>query len=115
MKVEMIRRRRRRVPCKENVVVVKTDAFDEQVQPNVDRVDFALALAMVHEVPNPVALFKDIHRALRAGGKVLFAEPSGHVRAKVFEASLAQAAGVGFAVEPGPGIRRFHAAILKRS
>lgn len=78
------------------------------------RVDFALAFAMVHEVPDSTALLKDIHRALKPGGRLLFAEPVGHVQAKAFEASLEQAKGAGFVVESGPSIRRSHTAVLSR-
>ncbi len=78
------------------------------------RVDFALAFAMVHEVPEPKALFKDIHRALKPAGKLLFAEPAGHVAANAFEASLRQATEAGFVVEKGPSVRRFHTALLVR-
>jgi len=78
------------------------------------RVDFALAFAMVHEVPDPAALFKDIHHALKSGGKLLFAEPAGHVWPKAFEASLEQAKEAGFVIETGPKLRRFHSAVLKR-
>jgi len=75
------------------------------------RVDFALAFAMVHEVPNPVALFQDIHGALKPGGKLLFCEPSGHVRPKAFEASLEQAREAGFETEAGPRVGRFHTSV----
>jgi SAM-dependent methyltransferase len=79
------------------------------------KVDFALAFAMVHEVTNPAALFADIHNALKPGGKLLIAEPVGHVRAAAFEASLAQAGQAGLRVESRPTIRRSHAAVLVRS
>jgi SAM-dependent methyltransferase len=78
------------------------------------RVDFALAVAMVHEVPNPAALFKDIYDALKPGGKLLFAEPSVHVRAKAFEASLEQATKEGLLVDSRPAIRRCDSAVLVR-
>jgi ubiquinone/menaquinone biosynthesis C-methylase UbiE len=77
-------------------------------------VDFALAFAMVHEVPNPDGLFADLHRALKPGGKLLVAEPAGRVRADAFEASLERARGAGFLIEKRPPIRRFHAAVLQR-
>jgi ubiquinone/menaquinone biosynthesis C-methylase UbiE len=78
------------------------------------RIDFALAFAMVHEVSNQAALLSDIYRALKPGGELLFAEPSGHVPAKAFEASLARARETGFVVETGPSIRRSQTAVLKR-
>jgi SAM-dependent methyltransferase len=78
------------------------------------KVDFALAFAMVHEVPNPAALFADIHDALKPGGKVLFAEPAGHVRVEDFQLSLDQAGKAGFVIESRPTIRRSQAAVLVR-
>jgi SAM-dependent methyltransferase len=79
------------------------------------RLDFALAFAMVHEVPNPAALFKDIYRALKPAGKLLFAEPAGHVQTEAFEGSPQQAKDVGFVIEKGPQLRRFHSAVLVRA
>jgi ubiquinone/menaquinone biosynthesis C-methylase UbiE len=78
------------------------------------QVDFALAFAMVHEVPCPAALFGDIYAALKPGGKLLFAEPTGHVGAEEFEASAEQARKVGFVVESRPTIWRSRAAVLVR-
>ncbi len=79
------------------------------------KVDFGLAFAMVHEVPNPAALFSDIHDALKPGGKLLFAEPAGHVSPEAFSVSLEQARAAGLAPDSRPSIRRCHAAVLVRS
>ncbi len=79
------------------------------------KVDFALAFAMVHEVTDPVALFTDIRNSLISGGKLLFAEPAGHVRAEAFEASLVQARQAGLEVESRPIVRRSRAAVLVHS
>ncbi len=78
-------------------------------------VDFALAFAMVHEVPNSAALFTDIRNALKSGGKLLFAEPKGHVPLPAFESSCKLATDSGFALESRPAIRRSHAAVLIRA
>ncbi len=86
-----------------------------EIEDYAGRVDFALAFAMVHEVPEPAALFRDMYRALKPEGKLLFAEPAGHVLANAFEASLTQARKAGFAVQSGPSIRRFHAIVLRRA
>ena len=76
------------------------------------RVDFALAFAMVHEVPKPRTLLADIYDALRAGGKLLLAEPKGHVRSEAFETTLGLARESGFALNSRPAIRRSHSAVL---
>jgi len=68
-------------------------------------VDFALAFAMVHEVPDA---------ALRPGGNVLVAEPVFHVTKKEFAASIAKAEAAGLRVEARPAIRISHAALLSK-
>ena len=78
------------------------------------KVDFALAFAMVHEVPKPDVLFADIRDALKAGGQLLFAEPAGHVRIEAFERNLELARSAGFTLRSWPVIRRSHAAVLER-
>jgi SAM-dependent methyltransferase len=51
-------------------------------------VDFVFAFAMVHEVPDAARLFAEVAAALRPGGVLLFAEPTGHVGAARFAAAL---------------------------
>lgn len=77
-------------------------------------VDFALAFAMVHEVPNAKVLLADLHDALKPGAKLLFAEPVGHVSSDAFNATLAEAKHAGFTVESRPTIRRSQAVVLAR-
>jgi len=77
-------------------------------------VDFALAFALVHEVPDAEAFFEQIHAALRPGGTCLVAEPKGHVREKRFEETLAAAKKTGLELGERPEIRRSHAALLNR-
>ena len=76
------------------------------------KVDFALAFALVHEVPDAEAFFAQIRAALRPGGTCLTAEPTGHVSKKRFEETLAAAGRAGFKVSARPEIRRSHAALL---
>ena len=41
-----------------------------------EAVDFALAFAVVHEVPNPSEFFSELYATIKATGRVLVAEPS---------------------------------------
>lgn len=77
-------------------------------------VDFALAFAVVHETPSVEGFFRDVAGALKPGGLVLFAEPSGHVNAEKFEKELEAARAAGLEVVDRPGIRRSLAAVLKK-
>ena len=79
-----------------------------------DRVDFALAFAMVHEVPDAATLFSEIHGALKPGGTVLVAEPKGHVTREGFEASVSAAVQSGFEIVEKPIIRLSHAVLLSK-
>lgn len=65
-------------------------------------VDFVLAFYMVHEVPNPEALFRELRSILKPNGKMLIVEPKIHVSQKAFEVMLNQLAGMGFEVLEQP-------------
>ena len=77
-------------------------------------VDFALAFAMVHEVPDARRLFTEVHALLAPGAGLLVAEPRGHVEPRAFEATLAAARAAGFEERDRPRIRSNHAAYLVR-
>ena len=42
-------------------------------------VDFAAALHVVHEVPDPTSFLTEVRKALKPGSKLLVVEPRGHV------------------------------------
>jgi len=76
------------------------------------RVDFTLAFAMVHEVPDPARFFAEVFAALKPGAKLLLAEPKGHVNERQFAETLELAARSGLRTESRPVIRASHAALL---
>lgn len=78
-------------------------------------VDFALAFAVVHEMPSPPAFFGEAAAALKPGGLLLFAEPAGHVKPEAFEDELKAAKAAGLAEIGRPSIRRTIAAVLKKA
>lgn len=78
------------------------------------KVDFTLAMAVVHETPGPGWFFKQLAGAMKPGGVVLLAEPSGHVKDDEFQAELEAAAAAGFAIVETPTMRHLHAAVLKK-
>jgi ubiquinone/menaquinone biosynthesis C-methylase UbiE len=67
--------------------------------------DFALAFWMVHEVPSQRALLAEVRAALRPTGRLLIAEPKGHVSARRFEATVERARAAGFAISEAPRVR----------
>jgi ubiquinone/menaquinone biosynthesis C-methylase UbiE len=79
-----------------------------------EEVDFALLVAVVHEVPDPAKLFSEIQRMLKPGGKALVVEPKGRVSAKDLETTVSMAVQSGFEAVQRPEIRRSRAAVLSK-
>jgi 2-polyprenyl-3-methyl-5-hydroxy-6-metoxy-1,4-benzoquinol methylase len=63
-----------------------------------DKLDFLLLFAVAHEVPDKKQLFHDLYKMLKPGGRILFAEPKGHVKPADFEKSLQLAKEAGLTV-----------------
>jgi cyclopropane fatty-acyl-phospholipid synthase-like methyltransferase len=78
------------------------------------KVDFVLAMAMVHEMPSSGRFFTEVAQAMKPGATLLLAEPSGHVKKDAFEAELQDAAAAGLEVTDRPVISRSQAALLKK-
>ncbi len=79
-----------------------------------ESVDFVLAFAVVHEVPNQKKLFSELCSIIKPGGILLLAEPTGHIRDFEFQRTLDVAFGSGFEQFPVPGIWKSHTALLKK-
>lgn len=77
-------------------------------------VDFALLYAMVHEVPGPEALFREVAGALKPGGKLLFVEPAGHVNAAHFEAEVEFARRAGLEEVSRPEVPKNRAVLFSK-
>jgi ubiquinone/menaquinone biosynthesis C-methylase UbiE len=74
--------------------------------------DFALAFAVVHEVPDAAALLLQIRAAVKEEGRLLLAEPKGHVSAADFQKSVELAEQAGFAGVETLSIRGSRADLL---
>lgn len=62
-------------------------------------VDFAAALHVVHEMPDPGIFFDQVRKALRPGGRLLVVEPRGHVSVEEFSRMVAFSERAGFTVD----------------
>ena len=79
------------------------------------QVDFALAFAVIHEVTDPRTYFQELYDLLKNGGRLLFAEPTGHVDPSSFQASLELATSAGFSSVDSPAISWSRAALLEKT
>ena len=110
-----LRRRARREGVLDRMDVRQATPSGLGLQDLDGRVDFALAFAVIHELPDQERFFADVHAALKPGGKVLVAEPRGHVKEPDFRATLQVAAEAGFRVDGKPAIPRSRSAVLLRT
>jgi ubiquinone/menaquinone biosynthesis C-methylase UbiE len=78
------------------------------------KVDFVLAFAMVHELPDQASFFAEAARALKPGAQMLLAEPRGHVTTEDFAKTLALAAQAGLSMGSEPIVRSSRTALLRK-
>lgn len=79
-----------------------------------DKVDFALAFYMVHEVPDAGEFLKEIAEILKPGGRLLFVEPKLHVSLAAFTRTVEMASDLGFSLAGEPKIAGSRSALLER-
>ena len=79
-----------------------------------ERLDFALAFYVIHEVPDHAAFFREISQLLKPGGCLLVVEPVFEVSKKAFETTIEEAVNQG--LTPVSPVRLFlsRAMVLKK-
>ena len=77
--------------------------------------DFILVCYVAHEVPDIPGFFVQLHSALRAGGTLLLAEPTGHITPDEFAETVAAAEKAGLTVIERPEIKKSRAVLLQKS
>jgi len=110
--LEVLRRRAERANLVERLDIRLIKDNDLGIQDLKGEVDFVLAFAMVHEVPDPRKFFSETSAALKPGGRMLLAEPSGHVSEAHFASSVVLAKEAGLSSESLPSIRWSRTALL---
>jgi ubiquinone/menaquinone biosynthesis C-methylase UbiE len=78
------------------------------------KIDFSLAFAVVHEVPDPSGLFAVLSIVMKPSGRVLVAEPKGRVSESDFNDTVSCAQKHGFTVAEAPHIPRCRAVLLEK-
>jgi SAM-dependent methyltransferase len=107
-----LERRARRAGLADRIETRRCTAESLGLADLAGRVDFALIFAVAHEVPDVGKLMAEIAAVLSPQGRALLAEPSGHVSAEEYAASIAAAQATGLTVEAQPAIARSRAALL---
>ncbi len=79
-----------------------------------EEIDFAFAFAVIHEVADASGFFSEIYETIKPTGRLLIAEPKGHVSKKDFEITISAAAQNGFKVIDSPQIARSRVVLLEK-
>jgi ubiquinone/menaquinone biosynthesis C-methylase UbiE len=106
-----MRRRAERQGVAERIVPVQCRSDDIMAR---DQVDFALAMWMVHEVPDREKFFQQVRACLKDEARFLMAEPKWHIKRPRFEAEVELAGKCGLAPITEPRVGLSHAVLLKR-
>ena len=53
-----------------------------------EKIDFAMAIAVIHETPNPALFVKEVCATLKSGALLFVQEPSGHVSDELFKKTI---------------------------
>jgi trans-aconitate methyltransferase len=77
-------------------------------------IDLALALHVLHEIPDLPSTLGQLRDALKPGAALLVVEPRGHVKDADFARELAQAERAGLVIEERTASRRRFSALLRR-
>jgi ubiquinone/menaquinone biosynthesis C-methylase UbiE len=77
-----------------------------------EEIDFAIAFYVVHEIPDVSGFFSQIYKTIKPDGRLLVAEPVGHVSKKDFNATVFAAQQNGLEVIDSPEIRRAYTVVL---
>ena len=109
-----LRRRASRAGLAERIETRVCSASSLGTQDLEGKVDFVLTYAMVHEVPDAAGLLTQIHDVLAPGGRLLIAEPRGHVSKEALEETVAAAERAGLSVIDRPAIKRSRAVLVEK-
>ncbi len=79
-----------------------------------EKIDFALAIGVVHEVPDSARFFSEVCEAMKPAGRLLMAEGKSFVSETDFERTVSVAKSNGFEVTDRPQIKRGRTVLLQK-
>jgi ubiquinone/menaquinone biosynthesis C-methylase UbiE len=94
---------------------IKTHRCDSNRIGLKEKLDFAVAFFMVHEVPDSYVFLQELYTLLRQGGRLFLTEPIVHVSRRDFENFVQEAQSIGFTVSERPKVRFGRTVLLVKS
>lgn len=109
-----LQKRATKAGLEKRISPVRAEGDSLRIEAYANRVDFAIAFAVVHEVPDQARLFEQIGQSLKCGALLLFSEPTGHVTPEEFRKSVEIARSNGFEEASTLHIKRSLTALLRK-
>ena len=107
------RMRRRKLEHITETILSTADSM--QIDHLKAEIDFCLLAFVVHEIPGQKKFFREIACAMKKGGRILFMEPSWHVKKDDWEKSLNYAVEAGFTINPDVMVKGCRSCELEKS
>ena len=112
--LKSLARRARRAELDTRIITRLSSTDSLNIDEFAGKVDFVLAFAVVHEIPNQESLFRQIFQAMKSGAQILIAEPTGHVSEEGFAKMLSITERLGFEKVSTPTIRGSISVVLNK-
>jgi ubiquinone/menaquinone biosynthesis C-methylase UbiE len=110
-----LQKRAKKAGVEKQISSVRAEKDSLRIEAYEKHFDFAIAFAVVHEVPDQVRLFDEIRQSLKPGAMLLFSEPTGHVTPEEFRKSVEIARSKGFEETGTLHIKRSLTVLLRKT
>jgi len=112
--LEGLAKRSRKAGLSERLTIRQCAVTSLGIADLAGRVDFVLAFAVVHEVPDQSSFFSEVAGALKPHGRLLLAEPAHVVSEQDYELTLEKAVAAGLVVAGTPAIGRSRSTLFEK-
>ena len=113
--LKKLRKRAEKAGAVDRITTILAEGNSLRIEKYEGEIDFALAFAVIHEVPDQGRLFEEVYRSMKIGSLLLVSEPKGHVTQGNFRITVETACAKGFAEVSSPDIRKSHSILLKKT
>lgn len=112
--LKSLRRRAGRAGLLDRIELRTCGDTDLGIDDLANQVDVALAIHLVHEVPDPTAFFAQLCPTIKSGGRLLLAEPKGHVTEDEYAETEKIAESAGLVSQSHPEFKRSLATLFQK-
>jgi ubiquinone/menaquinone biosynthesis C-methylase UbiE len=113
--LDSLQRRANKAGLKDQIETRLCPSTSLSVEDLSGKIDFALAFAVMHEIPDIKKTFREIASTLKNGGNLLIAEPKGHVSEEKFAVTVSLARECGLVEVSLPVISRSRSMLMAKN